>query len=481
MTGLRLASRRFTAADQAAFAEFSGDWNPMHLDPVAARRTLAGDVVVHGVHGLLWAMEEIVAAGQAPRPIAAVDAQFHKFIYLDRQVELQIVGRTDETLYAELAVEGLVATALAMTFGLPRATGPHDLAQAPETPLERTPLAPPACAMDGLEGWLAPNAGATPPSPRLFENLCARLGDARITALAQCSTVVGMACPGLNSIFLSLSAELTAYEGGRPGLGWRARVPDPRYARVILTVAGPGLRGELKTLVRPVPVEPPDATTLIELVTSGEFAGRRAVVIGGSRGLGAATARLLAAGGAEVVVTYLVGKSEADALVADIRASQGDARAMRCDVLEDFEALAEPLRDATHVYYFATPRITRQSAAVFSPAAFAEFTKVYVERFYALCMAAGPAGRDLDVFYPSTVAVDERPRGMTEYAMSKAAGEMLCRDLMRAFPRLAITSPRVPRVLTDQTAIALPVRARSATEVMLPLLRAERPGLAVSG
>ena len=34
-----IARRRFTMADQEAFAALSGDRNPMHLDPVYARRT----------------------------------------------------------------------------------------------------------------------------------------------------------------------------------------------------------------------------------------------------------------------------------------------------------------------------------------------------------------------------------------------------------------------------------------------------------
>ena len=35
------------------------------------------------------------------------------------------------------------------------------------------------------------------------------------------------------------------------------------------------------------------------------------------------------------------------------------------------------------------------------------------------------------MFYPSTVFVQDRPQEMTEYAMSKAAGEILCADIAR--------------------------------------------------
>ena len=42
---------------QASFAAVSGDSNPIHLDPLAARRSLAGGAVVHGIHALLWALD----------------------------------------------------------------------------------------------------------------------------------------------------------------------------------------------------------------------------------------------------------------------------------------------------------------------------------------------------------------------------------------------------------------------------------------
>ena len=50
-------SRTFTPADQEDFAILSGDYNPMHLDPLIARRTLFGKPVVHGVHVVLWVLD----------------------------------------------------------------------------------------------------------------------------------------------------------------------------------------------------------------------------------------------------------------------------------------------------------------------------------------------------------------------------------------------------------------------------------------
>ena len=95
--------------------------------------------------------------------------------------------------------------------------------------------------------------------------------------------------------------------------------------------------------------------------------------------------------------------------------------------------------------------------------------------FYHLVMAllATHVPRSLAILYPSSIAISERPKNMTEYSMAKAAGEILCADLMRSFPGLSITMPRLPRIQTDQTATVPPVEAADALEVMLPLLRLE--------
>ncbi|MDN3358586.1 SDR family oxidoreductase [Actinomadura sp. DC4] len=79
-----------------------------------------------------------------------------------------------------------------------------------------------------------------------------------------------------------------------------------------------------------------------------EQGGRVALVTGGSRGIGAAVARLLATRGMRVAVNYRSSRDEADGVVASIGSAGGGAMAVQGDVRDGAAVLAmvERVRDA---------------------------------------------------------------------------------------------------------------------------------------
>lgn len=89
------------------------------------------------------------------------------------------------------------------------------------------------------------------------------------------------------------------------------------------------------------------------MIDSLNLAGKTALVTGGSRGIGAAIARLLAARGAAVAITYSASPDRAEAVVAEItqaggtavavKADAGDAAAARAGVDEAVRALGGTL------------------------------------------------------------------------------------------------------------------------------------------
>jgi hypothetical protein len=96
---------------------------------------------------------------------------------------------------------------------------------------------------------------------------------------------------------------------------------------------------------------------------------------------------------------------------------------------------------------------------------------VYVEGFWDLAQALRARQPRVSLFYPSSTFVTERPRGMTEYAMAKAAGEVLCADINRSLAPMHVTLSRLPRLRTDQTTSVTVVEMADALEALLPNIR----------
>jgi acyl dehydratase len=95
---------------------YRGDFNPMHLDPGAARRTAAGDCVVHGVQSMLWALEELADSLELER-LRSLDVDFGQFLYLGELVDLSVVRHNQEEARIELRVDGTRIAQYVLKFG----------------------------------------------------------------------------------------------------------------------------------------------------------------------------------------------------------------------------------------------------------------------------------------------------------------------------------------------------------------------------
>ncbi|MGA9136856.1 MAG: SDR family NAD(P)-dependent oxidoreductase [Methylovirgula sp.] len=464
-----LAIRTFTEADQIQFAAVSGDRNPMHLDAVLARRTQVGAPVVHGIHLLLWALDVLARAEAGPPPMRRLKAQFKRFVALGETVAVMLAKRDEASVRLDFVTAGLTAAQIVIDFGAPART--NEVLSGDAVP---APAAPHDLAfekMEGMSGRLA-FAGAPHVVGDMFPAASGWLGLRRVAALAASTLLVGMVCPGLHSIYGGLTVDACDEPDLENRLGFRVAATEQRFRLVRLLIMGGGLVGTIDSFARTPPTPQTSSHELAGVVEPDEFAGSTALVVGGSRGLGEVTAKLLAAGGAKVVITYRVGSIEAEAVARDIRSVGGTCDALEYDAGQPAEPQLSRLDNApTHAYYFATPTIYRAQSALFARARLAAFLEVYVDGFLHLAQALRARRNNVSLFYPSSVFVTERPRGMVEYAMAKAAGETLCSEMNLAWAPLRITIDRLPRLPTDQTASVIGTKLASPVGSLLPVVR----------
>jgi NAD(P)-dependent dehydrogenase (short-subunit alcohol dehydrogenase family) len=471
MGSLTLASRRFTLVDQERFANVSGDRNPMHLDATLARRTRAAAPVVHGVHLLLWALDAFAANHPFSPRLRSFRARFNRFVYLEDSAVALLAHRGLDSARLEVCVAGAPMMLVAVQFGDPR-PDPNDFVTCGEL------ISPAATPLDlefeQLSGRSGRLALAAPPEAvaAMFPAAAEWLGPRRIAALAASSNLVGMICPGRHSIFRGLSIEACAESYPQDVVAFRVTETDPRFRLVRQQIAGGGLTGSLECFAPAPPVSQPTMQSLAGLVGETEFAGAVALVVGGSRGLGELTSKLVASGGARVIITYQVGRADAERVAQEILEAGGGAEAMAYDARRPAEEQLAGLAIApTHLYYFATPVISQRQSGIFVPGRFDDFNAVYVHGFWQLTLALRARQPGLSIFYPSSAFVSERPRNMTEYAMAKLAGEALCADMNLDLAPAHVTVSRLPPLPTDQTASIIALETASPVETLLPIVR----------
>lgn len=441
----------------------------MHVDAAFAGRTQAGGAVVHGMHVCLWALDALCAGPLSDAVIGAIQVKFLKFVIVDDTVDLFVEVNEPGRLRCSLNI-GNRQIATILVKGEPGRIPEKPLSASEAVFAGTSPDVENAASLAGKSGHLQCSPNAVAAAADRFPALAAKVSAKRVAGFALMSTLVGMVSPGLHSIFSEFSVNLRDGRSNASGadLAYSVRSVDERFRIVQMDVAGDGFDGKVSAFIRQEAVPPPSMQEAALRVRGDQFADQRALVIGGSRGIGAVTALLLAAGGAQVHLTYNRNQAEAQAVVAAIAAAGGTASASAFDAGDPsgWSGTFEP----THLYFFATPKIGQQTDEVFDADVFRAFCDMYVIGFQRSFARANRNRTLQGVFYPSTVYVSERPRGMTEYAMAKAAGEELCRDLARQSGSVRFMAARLPRILTDQTATVPPVSTENALDVMPALL-----------
>jgi acyl dehydratase len=465
-----MAAFVISSAESELFLRLSGDRNPIHWDEVAARRLMFGRVVVHGIHTVLRAVDAWLAASD-PKDgsvfhLSRLSATLKQPLFVGEVAGVSFRIRNSRHL-VQVAIGGTVLAAVGITGEWTRSASTW--AQPLDDRMDEPVLDLNADDIEGMAGWLAPH-GDTAAERSLFPAVFRCVGAGVAARIAAVSRLVGCRCPGLHSLMADFDIELDPATGSAP-LAYRVTGMDRRFQLVSLEVSGHGLAGTVSSMLRPAPTAQKPVSALADAALDGRAAGHRPLILGGSRGLGELTAKIVAAAGGEPTITYLKGEAEALRVQADIRAAGFRCHIARLDILsppEQWEAALPAGWQPNALYYFATPRIFTRRIEMFSYPLFLEYAAYYVDGFARACALlvsccnSGPAS----VFYPSSTALDERVRGLPEYAMAKAAGETLCGALAAARPNWTFVQRRLPRLVTDQTALIAPTVQLGTEDVM---------------
>ena len=216
-----------------------------------------------------------------------------------------------------------------------------------------------------------------------------------------------------------------------------------------------------------------------------DLSGRRAFVTGGSRGIGRATALLLARAGASVAIGYATRREDADATVAAIRAAGGQAEAVSGDLGDQAaaeRAVAQAARrglDLLVVNHGIWPP-TPQAVAAMTPEQWERTRRANLDSVFFVTRAAIPLLPDGGRIVLVASTAGQRGEAFhADYAATKGAVISFTKSLaVELAPRITVNCVAPGWVDTEMSAVPYAAdggAGRRAIERTIPMGRVATP------
>ena len=455
--GKLLDSKIFTLSDQNKFAKFSGDFNPAHISPIYARRTIAGECIVHGVQGLLWGLNQLTK--KIGLVIESFEVKFLKFIPLNVLIDCY---------YCEKKKSLFITTRnilLINIYIVPGKINKVDLVRIKSAKALKYPKKLTRSKYNSYKRYRIIYRGDFNLGKELFPELTIVYGDSRVIELAITSEIIGMQIPGLNSLFLEIKGSFfdTAY---KQKSFFKIKEFSKRFGIVKLLFQGKYLKCEMVSFFRTSFKNIFNTKNFFKSSSPNNFTNINALIIGGSRGLGELTAKLIVSGGGKVTITYNQGKDDALKLKKDLL-----RLGLKCDTyqLNINKKYQLPKGNFNQVYYFATPKIKIDDEDISELKLIDIYRLFYVKSFRVLLKKLLKINNKYVVFYPSTNFIGTSSKEFSIYTKAKLEGEAVCKEFTNK--NMRIIYERLPRLPTDQTLRILPELFQDPKGVMLSIIK----------
>ena len=448
---------------QLNFAKLSNDFNPIHVDSLYAWRSMFGKQLVHGLHQVLICLEDLAKNNNDKIFISKISAKFEYPAGVNEIISIDNI-KFSET-YSEYVIKnerGLTLTILKVNYKKKSFNDVNfKLIDYSMSPLEPTNFS--------KENLVEPLYYDKTFLKELFTDLSCYVSPVNLAVLLASTRIVGMKYPGLNSIYNDFTFEFN--ENAKLSNSIHYSVSDKHITLNMLNIKFDDtfVSGQIKAFIRPVAPKYKTLKELNGLLPVNSFKNQRALIIGGTRGIGLQCLRLLATAGASTLFTYFKNSHEANKIVEEFAKESIDTNYLQVDVSNLSKESLETIKafNPTSIYYFATPKILNNNSNL-DENLLQKFISYYVIGLDKILVSLKSEIKPL-LFVPSTVYLDEKPTNLSEYIIAKSASEMFLKLLEKKGYK--IYNPRFPKVSTEQTMSLFKQKTVEPEEVLLKELQ----------
>lgn len=436
--------KKFNNNDQLKFSKLTGDLNPIHLYKSYAANTLFQNVVVHGLHSVVWALEKTILSNI--KDINRVKINFLKPVFLNEEVFLNVTKKNKKEI--QIIVKSKIEKKIIIKTFISNKEiffkkNIHNINYNQKT-------IPKKKKIKKIKGFLYLQNNVSL-IKKNFPKINNKIAIEKIVRLISLSRLVGVQLNNNPSIltYIDLSFENSILKNK---IQFKVKKFIKRFSFCELNILGNGVKAQIESFKIPE-IRKITFQKIKKKIPRMLFLNKNVLIIGGSNGLGEIAVNSLCALGANVTFTYNNNYFNSNKMVLDLKKNNIRCNYFKLDVTKigkkDITFLKS--KKFENIYYFATPKIT--STKNFNNNLYKRYLNYYVTSFKKIlkninCLTE----KKTKIFFPSTIYINEKNENFPEYVKAKKKAENLCDSINKKNNlKYHILYERLPRIYTRQS------------------------------
>tara|TARA_Y100001970_G_C14248961_1_gene870360 strand:+ start:881 stop:2284 length:1404 start_codon:yes stop_codon:yes gene_type:complete len=438
-----IGSKIYKNSDQIQFSNISKDFNEIHVDKVFARKLIFGDRIVHGINILLTALSKLK---ENNLKIRNINCSFLNPVFLNKKVNF-FKKQQNKHIIIYIKVDNDIKC----IFTISEEIKTNDIKKKDKKKSIKVILRKKFKANNNFSDvknfYLNKDKINI---PKKFSKVLRIINKAQIQEIISISFFVGMICPGKYSLISVIDINLCHNGKIYKDIFYKVKKKDNRINRFEIQFSN-NIFGKVFAYSYKIPLQKKMSFFKNKVKKNIFLNKKNSLIIGGSRGLGEDTSKILAASGSNVTLTYLIGKLDAKKIKKEIEFHTNiNCKILKLDILKNsFLRKIKKLKKIDFIFYFGTIKIT--SNKKFNLELYKKYKKIYCLNFFKMCkMLNKYSTKKIKIFFPSSIFLNEDQKNFNEYVRAKRDSEKIIKKINKNLKKIKVTSVRLPVMNTSQ-------------------------------